>query len=874
MSEAELTPLQRALVALQKTRAKIEALERTQSEPIALIGMACRFPGGNDPDSVFRALCAGVDSVRRIPEERWPAAALPDASPAVRWAALLDEVDQFDADFFEVSPREATALDPQQRLLLEVAWEALEHAGVRVEPQLGSATGVFIGICNADYRYVLSAAPEPFDAYAGTGNAFSTAAGRLSYTFGFQGPCVAIDTACSSSLVAVHQAAQSLRSRECDTALAGGVNLILWPETMELLAQTQALSPDGRCKAFDARANGFVRGEGCGVVVLKRLSDARRDGDAILALLLGSAVNQDGRSTGLTAPNVLSQQRMLRQALDNARVSADQLSYIETHGTGTALGDPIEMEALKAVLGAATADSSPCFLGAVKTNIGHLEAASGIAGLIKAVQCFAHQAIPGNLHFANLNPRLTLADCRLVIPTATTAWPRGARPRLCGISSFGFSGTNAHLVLQEPPLAAASADPITPRPAYSLPISAKSPQALRELVARYAALLSGDTTMSLTDLLYTAGQRRTHHLHRLAVVGATAPELGAALQAHLAGALPGNVVTGCAPTGLSRPVIFVFPGQGSQWVGMAAALLDSEPVFRAAMERIDALAHSHTGWSILQELAAPATSSRLAFTEVAQPVLFAVSVALSDLYFSMGVRPDAVLGHSVGEIAAAHVAGILTLEEAVRLVCLRGRVMSGLHGLGKMAAVSIGQTEAEDVLRRTGGAVSLAAINAPDSVVLSGDPQALDELLKELSAQGHKCKLLDVEYAFHSQQMRQVEASFLAALGPVERKQRHHCHVQHGQRPTSARARARWRALAPQPGRSSSLRRCHPLRRPTTERRLHRGRPAPSSFGPDRPHSRAAQHARAGAGNSAQRPRGVFSRTPDRRITICRRLFS
>ena len=768
--------LRQAMAKLGEQEAELAAGHREKHEPIAIIGMGCRFPAGvKNPEEFYANLAAGSDAVTQVPRERTSLGRLRElatdpALAAAAWGGFIKDPELFDADFFGIAPREVRSMDPQQRLLLEVSWEALERAGQVPEALSGSAVGVFMGMSAHDYAELcINADRDGADIYTATGNGPSFAAGRLSYAFGFHGPSLTVDTACSSSLVAVHLAAQSLRNGECALALAGGVNLMLSATTTLLLARSHALSPDGRCKAFDARANGFVRGEGCGIVVLKRLGAARRDGDPILALLVGSAVNQDGRSTGLTAPNVLSQQQMLRQALDNARVAAAQLSYIETHGTGTSLGDPIELEALKTVLGAATADAAPCVLGAVKTNIGHLEAAAGIAGLMKAVQSFHNEAIPGNLHFSTLNPRLTLDGCRLVIPTATTPWPRGPQPRLCGISSFGFSGTNAHLVLQEPPLSPEAPAVSAPRAAYLLPISAKSPQALRDLVASYATLLSGDPAPSLHDLLYTAGQRRSHHSHRLAVVGGSVSALGAALHSYLGGELSGNVVTGTAQSGLSLPVVFVFPGQGSQWAGMATALRESEPVFRAAIEAIDALVQHHTGWSVLQELAAPAASSRLAFTEVAQPVLFAVSVALSALYHSLGVRPDAVLGHSVGEIAAAHVAGILTLEEAVRLVCLRGRVMSGLHGLGKMAAVSMTQTAAEEAARRTGGAVSLAAINAPDSVVLAGDPQALDALLKELTAQGHKCKLLGVEYAFHSHQMRQVEDAFRTTLGTVAR---------------------------------------------------------------------------------------------------------
>ncbi len=430
--------LREALALIDQLRAKLEAAEGAKAEPIAVVGMACRFPGGGvDPESFWRALRAGVDAVGEIPPERWPEGAVPSAQPGARYAGLLDAVDGFDAPFFGISPREAESLDPQQRLLLEVAWEALERGGQRPDLLTGSRTGVFVGITTLDYqRLVAERRADSLDVYCMTGNMVATAAGRLSYTLGLEGPAVALDTACSSSLVAVHLACQSLRQRESDLAVAGGVNLLLSPMTMALVAETQALSPEGRCRAFDARASGFVRSEGCGLVALKRLSEAQRDGDPILAVVRGSAVNEDGRSTGLTTPNVLSQQALLRQALRDARVAADEIGYVETHGTGTSLGDPIEFEALRAVLGRPHADGSACVLGAVKTNLGHLEAASGVAGMLKTILAFRHGIVPRNLHFRTLNPRISLDGTSFVIPAQEIPWPSGGKRRLAGMSSF------------------------------------------------------------------------------------------------------------------------------------------------------------------------------------------------------------------------------------------------------------------------------------------------------------------------------------------------------------------------------------------------------------------------------------------------------
>ncbi|MCC7360976.1 MAG: polyketide synthase, partial [Anaerolineales bacterium] len=473
---------------------KLDGLERARAEPIAIVGLGCRFPGGVDgPESYWHLLRAGVDAVTEVPPDRWDINAFYDPDPArpgktySRWGSFLNHVDQFDPYFFGISPREAALMDPQQRLLLEVAWQALENAGLPPDQLAGSQTGVFVGIYNNDYAQLQS----EDDAYAAIGSSLGVASGRLSYTFDFHGPSLLVDTLCSSSLVAVHLACQSLRRQECPLALAGGVNLILSPLGTILSSRLTALAPDGRCKTFDARANGYVRGEGCGVVVLKRLSDAARDGDPIWAVIRGSAVNQDGRSTGLTAPNLLAQQAVIRRALDDGAVAPEQVGYIEAHGTGTPLGDPIEVEALKVVYGSSVGSSGPCALGSVKTNFGHLEAAAGIAGLIKTVLALRHQALPPHLHLRRLNPRIDLQHTRLTIPTALQPWVAAAGPRFAGVSAFGLSGTNAHLVLEEAPPPAAPVAPPGPASApVLLALSARTPAALAALAARYAALLA------------------------------------------------------------------------------------------------------------------------------------------------------------------------------------------------------------------------------------------------------------------------------------------------------------------------------------------------------------------------------------------------
>ncbi|HEY3999028.1 MAG TPA: type I polyketide synthase, partial [Candidatus Xenobia bacterium] len=556
MAEPKDESLDRALLAISRLRARNAELELARHEPVAIIGLACRYPGGvRDGDTFWRLLADGVDGVSAIPPERWR---LRDgAEPCTRWAGLLDhrQVQEFDPAFFGIAPREAVSMDPQQRLLLEVTWEALENAGLPADRLVGSRTGVFIGIFPSEYQ------PTTPDLYQLLGNMTSVAAGRISYVLGLQGPCFALDTACSSSLVAIHLAVNSLRQGECEVALAGGVNLILSSKSVEGAARLQALSPDGRCKTFDAQANGFVRSEGCGIVVLKRLSLAQRDQDRVLAVVRGSAMNQDGRSTGLTAPNVLSQQALLESALSNARVAPESIGYVEAHGTGTTLGDPIEVEALTSVLGRPRADGSPCVLGAVKSNIGHTEAAAGVAGIIKVALALHHEMLPPNVHFRALNPHITLSGTPFVIATCLQPWPRSEKPRRAGVSSFGLSGTNAHVIVEEAPVqTVASAELKRP---MLLPLSARTVAALQQSAAEWVDVLQSSDAVG--DLLYTAAVRRTHHAHRLAVVGNTAADLVEGLQAFVQGRSHPGLVSGQADMEHRPRVVFVFPGHGSQW---------------------------------------------------------------------------------------------------------------------------------------------------------------------------------------------------------------------------------------------------------------------------------------------------------------------
>ncbi|MBF6208639.1 type I polyketide synthase [Streptomyces gardneri] len=745
MMTEQTSPVKKALAAMRTLQARLDRELMAKTEPIAVVGMGCRVPGGGrDPDEFWRLLDDRVDAITEVPPDRWVGEV---GSPA-RWGGFLSDVDTFDAAFFGIAPREAEAMDPQQRLLLEVAWEALEQAGhARPDRLAGSRTGVFTGVVVTDYDR-LSRGNR--DIYTVTGNGHSFPAGRLSYVLGLQGPSMVVDTACSSSLVAVHLAVQSLRSGESAMALAGGVNLMLARDMTDMLASSRALSEDGRCKTFDALANGYVRGEGCGMLVLRRLSDAVADGDPVLAVIRGSAVNSDGRSSGLTAPNVSAQKALLRQALRSARADAADISYVETHGTGTPLGDPIEVDALADVLGGLRADGSRCVLGAVKTNIGHLEAAAGVIGLIKVVLALQRERIPANLHLRTVNPRIDLTGTALVLPSDPVAWPkRDGATRMAGVSSFGISGTNAHIIVADPP---EQAEPSATEPGPALvPISARDAGALTDLVAAFRARLD-ERQADIRDIAYTAAVRRHHHQYRAALV--------------LPGDGPPRLVPGAEPDERPR-VVFVFSGQGSQWLGMGRALLAGEPAFRAAVETCDHAIRNETGWSVIDELTAGPSTSRLDRVDVVQPVLFAMEVALAALWRSKGIEPDAVIGHSMGEVAAAHVAGALTLTDAARIICRRSGLLRGLAGRGAMALVELPLERASAALSGFADQVSIAASNSARSTVLSGDPDTLEEVLAELTGAGVFCRRIKVEVAAHSPQVDVITDELSRQLGAL-----------------------------------------------------------------------------------------------------------
>ncbi|MFN8008642.1 MAG: type I polyketide synthase [Terriglobia bacterium] len=669
------TVLQNALSAVERMQAKLDAAERSRRDPIAIVGMSCRFPGGvTTPEEYWDLLREGRHAVGEIPADRWDVDALYDPNPKApgkmhtRLGGFLNQVDQFDPKFFGISPREAIAMDPQQRLLLELSWEALEDSGIPPDSLSGSLTGVFVGITTTDYAKLIDFTdPEHADVYAATGNALNAAAGRISFTLGLQGPCISMDTACSSSLVAIHTACQSLRSGECHLALAGGVNVILSPAPFILFTKWGMLAPDGRCKAFDAAADGFVRAEGCGLIVLKRLSDAVSDGDRILAVIRGSAVNQDGRSSGLTVPNGPAQQAVIRKALTVAGIQPSEIDYVEAHGTGTSLGDPIEVEALAEALSEGRSKENPLLIGSVKTNLGHLESASGVAGLLKVVLSLSHGELPKHLHLSEQNPRIPWDQIPVRVIRERSPWGRGEKKRRAGVSSFGFSGTNAHVVLEEGPEEEERAEG-RERPRHLLALSGKSEEGLREVARRYEERLKGGGEERLGDICYTANSGRAHFGHRLAVVGESVEGICEQLREVAEGKAAG--IRG-QMSGTDRPrVAFLFTGQGSQYVGMGRELYETEAGFRRVMERCEEILKGEMEESLLGVLYGG--GGRMDETGYTQPVLYALEYGIADLWKRWGIEPSVVMGHSVGEYVAATVAGVMSLEEGLRLMAARG----------------------------------------------------------------------------------------------------------------------------------------------------------------------------------------------------------
>lgn len=775
--------LLRALTSLKEMRVRLEAAESraaARREPIAIVGMGCRLPGADDPNELWRLVRDGRDAIIETPLDRWDTRAIFDDAPdapgkvATRWGGFLDGIDRFDAAFFGISPREAEQMDPQQRVLLEVAWEALEDAGQSVDDLAGTDTGVFVGVHSHsdDYYTVQSGDPAGLDLYSGTGTSHSVISGRLSYLFDLRGPSMAIDTACSSSLVAVHLAVQSLRSGESSLAIAGGVNVMIDPTFTMVASRMRMMSPRGRCRPFDVGADGFVRAEGCATVVLKRLSDAVADGDRIHATIAGSATNQDGRSNGLTAPNSLSQQAVIRGALDNAGLAPADVDVVETHGTGTPLGDPIEVEALAAVFAdgpPAPRSTDPAItLGALKSNVGHTEGAAGVAALVKTVVSMRAGEVVPMVHFTEPNPLLALDD-RFVVPTEVGPWPARGDRRVAGVSSFGWSGTNAHVIVTEPPVPQPERDDVD-QPADSgdellvLPISARHGDALRDLVGAFRELLDREPE-NVRRICATAARRRSHHDHRIAVVGRSVVELTDALDAFSNGDAHGGLSAGSDARGAGL-LTFVCAGQGGQWVGMARDLLVEDPVFSDAIDRCSAAMAPFVDWS-LRDVLTGADETRLDDIDVVQPTLFAVQVALAASWARWGIVPDSVVGHSMGEVAAAHIAGALTLDDAARVICERSRLLRTISGRGAMAVVELDVPTLTEHLLGYEDRLSIAVSNAPTSTVVSGDPAALDELMQRWDADDTFCRRVKVDVASHSPQVEPLLPTLIDALTSV-----------------------------------------------------------------------------------------------------------
>ncbi|WP_394838006.1 SDR family NAD(P)-dependent oxidoreductase [Pendulispora rubella] len=741
-------------------------------DPIAIVSMGCRYPGGaNTPEDVWRLLHQEADAISAFPEGRgWDLEGLYDPDPTakgksyVREGGFLQDADRFDPTFFGIGPREAVAIDPQHRLLLEVAWEAVERAGMIPAQLHGSPTGVFVGIIEQGYSArLLDAAPD-LEGYIGTGGTASIASGRIAYALGLEGPALSVDTACSSSLVAIHLACQALRRGECSLALAGGVTVMTTPVTFVEFSRQRALSHDGHCRPFSSAADGTGWSEGVGMLMLERVSEAKRHGHPILAVIRGSAVNQDGRSQGLTAPNGPSQQRVIRRALADAGLSAREVDAVEAHGTGTTLGDPIEAQALLATYGAARTHETPLWLGSIKSNLGHTQAAAGVAGVIKMVLAMQHGVLPKSLHAGEASPHVDWSPATVRLLSESMPWPMNGQPRRAGVSSFGLSGTNAHVILEEAPALSARPQAQVDASGPSLVVvSGKSEAALRAQAARLRAHVEASPEHSLADIAHSLATSRTHFDHRAGVVADDREGLLDALAALARGEGARGLATGAGK--VRGKVVFVFPGQGSQWADMARSLLVESDVFRAGLEACARALSPHVDWSLLEVLRGD--GARLERVDVVQPALFAVMVSLAALWRSWGVTPDAVVGQSQGEIAAAHVAGALSLEDAAKVIATRGRALTNIAGRGGMLAVEL---DADDLRRRLepfAGRLSIAAVNAPRSTHVSGEPEALDALARELDAAKIFARRVRVDYAGHSADVESLEAEFTHALADI-----------------------------------------------------------------------------------------------------------
>ncbi|MBB5936995.1 acyl transferase domain-containing protein/acyl carrier protein [Streptomyces zagrosensis] len=782
--------LKRVTVDLGQARQRLREVEERSQEPVAIVGMACRYPGGvRGPEDLWNLVASDTDAITGFPTDRgWDLEGLYHPDPDhpgtsyVRDGGFLDGADRFDAEFFGISPREALAMDPQQRLLLEVAWELFERAGIDPAQVKGSATGVYAGVSSHDYLSRTPHIPAGFEGYATTGSLTSVVSGRVAYWFGLEGPAVTVDTACSSSLVAMHLAAQALRQGECDMTLAGGVTSLTTPTAYAEFSRQRGLAPDGRCKSFAASADGTGFSEGVGLVLLERLSDARRNGHRILAVLRGSAINQDGASNGLTAPNDVAQERVIRQALENARLAPDQVDAVEAHGTGTSLGDPIEAQALLATYGQGRPDDRPLWLGSIKSNIGHTQAAAGVGGVIKMIMAMQRETLPSTLHIDQPTPHVDWEAGGVRLLTEPVAWPRSERPRRAGVSSFGISGTNAHVIVEQAPEVESGPGPGPESGSGSgsvmgvggwVPwvLSARTSGAVRAQARALVERVVGDPGLSVADVGWSLVTTRSVFDHRVVVAGTTRDELLAGLGA-LAGGEPHPALTDpAAAVATDLGPVLVFPGQGSQWVGMGAGLLEASPVFAARVAECEQALAPHVEWSLSEVLRGGVDAGDLGRVDVVQPVLWAVMVSLAAVWADQGVTPAAVVGHSQGEIAAAVVAGALTLEDGAKVVALRSKALRRLAGGGAMASLAMSADKAVEFLADLGeraAGVGIAAVNGPGSAVVSGPPEQVQYAVTACEEGGGRARLIDVDYASHSAQVDEIAEELHRVLAGIE----------------------------------------------------------------------------------------------------------
>jgi amino acid adenylation domain-containing protein/non-ribosomal peptide synthase protein (TIGR01720 family) len=765
--------LKKASDHIKTLLSEIDTLKK--NEPIAIIGMACRFPGdANTPENFWNLIENRIDAIREVPPNRWDANAYYDPDPEApgkmytKMGGFLDGIENFDARFFGISPKELRSLDPQQRLLLETSWQAFENAGINTSTLKGSNTGVFIGILNTDYArsHLFSMDFNRIDAYSVTGMSFSTASGRISYYYGLEGPNISIDTACSSSLVSVHLACQSLKNQECNMAVAGGVNLILTPEVHIGFCKMKALSPDGRCKSFDASADGLSRGEGCGIIVLKRLSDAKNNGDPILAIIKGSSVNQDGKSNGFTAPNGLAQRKVIDNALNQAGIKSDAVSYIEAHGTGTPLGDPIEMNAIGHMYGKNRNSDNPLFVGSVKANIGHLESAAGVASIIKTVLAINNQKIPPQLHFRVPNPEIAWNDISVKIPMQLRPWKE--KIKIAGVSAFGFGGTNAHIIIEQAPNlkthdSNTSGQIETKEQLHILPLSARTDSALDILISNYSHYIQSietDSGIRVGDICLTASEGRNHFYHRTYVIGSSIQELSKQL------------ISDNLSKSSQRPnpkIVFMFTGQGSQYPKMGWDLYETQPVFKDTLNQCSELLEPYLKASLIDLLYhSDDSDNRIHEAFYTQPAVFSIEYALGKVWESWGIRPSVVMGHSIGEYAAACIAGVFSLKDGLKLVAERGRLISSLPENGAMATVIADKNKVINIINNYKDRVSLAAVNAPENILISGQRTAIEEMIEIFNNENIPVRLMQISHAIHSLLMEPIQDTFYDVASKIQ----------------------------------------------------------------------------------------------------------